>query len=280
MPVGHCGEPHCRIGCQGGRAFQLSARPAESFQSLLRSSTRRLAILLPMSGRFARRARPRPPKAPTSSSSRNYLSRAIRRKTWCSSRVQAGCRSAIETARARDVCRRSGLAGRHALAGCRQAIQRCRLLEGGVIAALRYKGSICRIMACSMKSACSRREPNPVRARDFSRRAPLFQFARIWGTGVVECLAETGAETVVPNVLLTGHRKATCAFTFAVARVTEQGLPTIYVNQVGDRIRWSSASACTRIARLHSSLQHFRKPLQPDVRAGPGGVKRPRERRS
>jgi NAD+ synthase len=56
----------------------------------------------------------------------------------------------------------------------------------------------------------------------------------IWGEEVVECLAETGAELlVVPNGSPYWRQKGDVRLNIAVARVTEQGLPAIYVNQVG-----------------------------------------------
>ncbi len=56
----------------------------------------------------------------------------------------------------------------------------------------------------------------------------------IWGEEVVECLAETGAEMlVVPNGSPYWRDKGDVRLNIAVARVTEQGLPMVYVNQVG-----------------------------------------------
>jgi NAD+ synthase len=56
----------------------------------------------------------------------------------------------------------------------------------------------------------------------------------IWGAEVVECLAETGTEMlIVPNGSPYWREKSEVRLNIAVARVTEQGLPTIYVNQVG-----------------------------------------------
>ncbi len=56
----------------------------------------------------------------------------------------------------------------------------------------------------------------------------------IWGQEIVECLAETGAELlVVPNGSPYWRQKGDVRLNIAVARVTEQGLATIYVNQIG-----------------------------------------------
>ena len=68
-----------------------------------------------------------------------------------------------------------------------------------------------------------------------------------WGDyeNVVECLAETGAEIlVVPNGSPYWRDKADVRLNVAVARVTEAGLPLIYVNQVGgqDELVFDGAS--------------------------------------
>jgi NAD+ synthase len=56
----------------------------------------------------------------------------------------------------------------------------------------------------------------------------------IWGTDVVECLAETGAEMlIVPNASPYRRGRLEERLNTIVARVTESGLPLIYVNQVG-----------------------------------------------
>ena len=68
-----------------------------------------------------------------------------------------------------------------------------------------------------------------------------------WGDyeNVVECLAETGAELlVVPNGSPYWRDKNDVRLNVAVARVTEAGLPLIYVNQVGgqDELVFDGAS--------------------------------------
>jgi NAD+ synthase len=62
---------------------------------------------------------------------------------------------------------------------------------------------------------------------------------------VVECLAETGAEIlVVPNGSPYARDKADVRLSIVVARVTESGLPLIYVNQIGgqDELVFDGAS--------------------------------------
>jgi NAD+ synthase len=62
---------------------------------------------------------------------------------------------------------------------------------------------------------------------------------------VVECLAETGAEIlVVPNGSPYARDKNDLRLSIAVARVTESGLPLVYLNQVGgqDELVFDGAS--------------------------------------
>jgi NAD+ synthase len=74
--------------------------------------------------------------------------------------------------------------------------------------------------------------PGPVNFRGVRLGLPICE--DIWGAEVVECLAETGAEfLIVPNGSPYWRQKGDVRLNIAVARVTEQGLPTIYVNQVG-----------------------------------------------
>ena len=68
-----------------------------------------------------------------------------------------------------------------------------------------------------------------------------------WGDyeNVVETLAETGAEIlIVPNGSPYWHNKSDVRLNVAVARVTESGLPLVYVNQVGgqDELVFDGAS--------------------------------------
>ena len=62
---------------------------------------------------------------------------------------------------------------------------------------------------------------------------------------MVECLAETGAEMlIVPNGSPYWRDKDEVRLNIAVARVTESGLPLIYVNQIGgqDELVFDGAS--------------------------------------
>ena len=79
--------------------------------------------------------------------------------------------------------------------------------------------------------------PGPVNFRDVRLGLPVCEDTWTdWGDyeNVVECLGETGAELlVVPNGSPYWRGKNDVRLNVAVARVTEVGLPLIYVNQVG-----------------------------------------------
>ena len=107
------------------------------------------------------------------------------------------------------------------------------LLEGGVIAALRFKVDLPNYGVFDEKRVFAPGPmPGPVSFRGVRLGLPICE--DIWGAEVVECLAETGAEILlVPNGSPYWRQKGDVRLNIAVARVTEQGLPTVYVNQVG-----------------------------------------------
>src|SRR5271169_1252599 len=107
------------------------------------------------------------------------------------------------------------------------------LLDGGSIAALRYKVDLPNYGVFDEKRVFAPGPmPGPVNFRGVRLGLPICE--DIWGEEIVECLAETGAELlVVPNGSPYWRQKGDVRLNIAVARVTEQGLPTIYVNQVG-----------------------------------------------
>ena len=93
---------------------------------------------------------------------------------------------------------------------------------------------------------------------------------------MVECLAETGAELlVVPNGSPYWRQKGDVRLNIAVARVTEQGLPSIYVNQVGgqdelvfDGVSFGLHADCS----LAFQLRLFRKRSSPRTGCARGGT--------
>ncbi len=107
------------------------------------------------------------------------------------------------------------------------------LLDDGSIAALRYKVDLPNYGVFDEKRVfASGPLPGPVSFRGVRLGLPICE--DIWGEEIVECLGETGAEIlVVPNGSPYWHEKNDVRLNIAVARVTEQKLPMIYVNQVG-----------------------------------------------
>ncbi len=74
--------------------------------------------------------------------------------------------------------------------------------------------------------------PGPLNFKGVRIGAPICE--DMWTPDVAECLAETGAEILlVPNGSPYHHGKEDVRLNLAVARVTETGLPLVYVNQVG-----------------------------------------------
>jgi NAD+ synthase len=85
--------------------------------------------------------------------------------------------------------------------------------------------------------------PGPVNFRGIRIGVPICE--DIWAGDVVECLAETGAEILlVPNGSPYHRGKTDERFNIATARVTETGLPLVYLNQVGgqDELVFDGAS--------------------------------------
>ncbi len=107
------------------------------------------------------------------------------------------------------------------------------LLDGGAITALRFKVDLPNYGVFDEKRVFAAGPmPGPVNFRGVRLGVPICE--DIWGEEIVECLAETGAEIlVVPNGSPYWRQKGDVRLNIAVARVTEQGLPAIYVNQIG-----------------------------------------------
>jgi NAD+ synthase len=126
----------------------------------------------------------------------------------------------------------------------------CALLDGGRIAALRFKANLPNYGVFDEKRLFERGPASgPVTVRGVRVGIPICE--DIWleesedYENVVECLAETGAEiVVVPNGSPYARDKGDVRLSIAVARVTESGLPLIYLNQVGgqDELVFDGAS--------------------------------------
>ena len=85
--------------------------------------------------------------------------------------------------------------------------------------------------------------PGPLNIRGVRVGVPICE--DIWGTEVVETLAETGAEILIsPNGSPFDWPKPDARMNVAVARVTESGLPLAYLNQIGgqDELVFDGAS--------------------------------------
>ena len=146
---------------------------------------------------------------------------------------QAACRAAIEA-----LARETSSAGPALLVGTPwldggKLYNAVALLDGGAIAALRFKVDLPNYGVFDEKRVFAPGPmPGPVNFRGVRLGLPICE--DIWGEEIVECLAETGAELLlVPNGSPYWRQKGDVRLNIAVARVTEQGLPTVYVNQVG-----------------------------------------------
>ena len=118
------------------------------------------------------------------------------------------------------------------------------LLDGGKIAGLRFKHDLPNYGVFDEKRVFAAGPvPGPISFRGV--RLGLMVCEDMWTPDVTECLEESGAEIlVVPNGSPYESDKLDERLSLAVARVTESGLPLIYVNQVGgqDELVFDGAS--------------------------------------
>ncbi|MCK1394243.1 NAD+ synthase [Bradyrhizobium sp. 1] len=151
---------------------------------------------------------------------------------------QAACRAAIES-----LARETADGGPAMLVGTPwvedgRLYNACALLDGGRIAALRFKCNLPNYGVFDEKRLFSRGPASgPVTVRGVRIGVPICE--DIWleesedYENVVETLAETGAEIIlVPNGSPYARDKNDLRLSVAVARVTESGLPLVYLNQV------------------------------------------------
>jgi NAD+ synthase len=123
------------------------------------------------------------------------------------------------------------------------------LLDRGVIAAVRLKVNLPNYGVFDERRLfASGPPPGPVNFRGVRIGLPICEdIWTEWGDyeDVVECLAETGAELmIVPNGSPYFRDKDEVRLNIAVARVTESGVPLVYVNQIGgqDELVFDGAS--------------------------------------
>ena len=159
--------------------------------------------------------------------------------------LQAACRAAIE-----KLARETADGGPAMVIGTpwvenEKLYNACCVLDGGVDHRACGSRSICPITASSTKSGFSSRARCPGRSISAACASVLPVCEDIWSDEVVETLAETGAELLlVPNGSPYWRDKDDVRLNIAVARVTESGLPLIYVNEVGgqDELIFDGAS--------------------------------------
>ncbi|PIT05315.1 NAD synthetase [Bradyrhizobium nitroreducens] len=151
---------------------------------------------------------------------------------------QAACRAAIEA-----LARETADGGPAMLVGTPwvedgKLYNACALLDGGRIAALRFKCNLPNYGVFDEKRLFARGPAaGPVTVRGVRIGVPICE--DIWleesedYENVVETLAETGAEIIlVPNGSPYARDKNDVRLSVAVARVTESGLPLVYLNQI------------------------------------------------
>ena len=118
------------------------------------------------------------------------------------------------------------------------------LLDAGRVAAVSLKCDLPNYGVFDEKRVfASGPMPGPINVRGVRFGLPICE--DIWGTEVVETLAETGAEILIsPNGSPFDWPKPDIRMNVAVARVTESCLPLAYVNQVGgqDELVFDGAS--------------------------------------
>ena len=123
------------------------------------------------------------------------------------------------------------------------------LLDRGAIAAVQLKVNLPNYGVFDERRVfAAGPPPGPINFRGVRLGLPICEdIWTEWGDyeDVVECLAETGAELlIVPNGSPYSRDKDELRLNIAVARVTESGVPMIYVNQIGgqDELVFDGAS--------------------------------------
>jgi NAD+ synthase len=106
------------------------------------------------------------------------------------------------------------------------------LLDGGAVAAVRFKVDLPNYGVFDEKRVFAPGAlPGPIDLRGVRVGIPVCE--DIWSEEVIECLAETGAEMLlVPNGSPYWRGKTDERMSIAAARVTESGLPLVYLNQI------------------------------------------------
>jgi len=183
---------------------------------------------------------------------------------------QAACRAKVE-----ELARETASGGPALLIGTpwleeRKLYNAYCLLDRGAIAAVRRKVNLPNYGVFDERRVFAPGPPpGPVNFRGVRIGIPVCEdIWTEWGDyeDVVECLAETGAELmIVPNGSPYSRDKDDMRLNLAVARVTESGVPLIYINQVGgqDELVFDGASFGLNADRaLAFQLPAFREVVQ------------------
>jgi NAD+ synthase len=163
---------------------------------------------------------------------------------------QSACRAAVE-----ELARETADGGPAVLVGTPwvedgKLYNGCALLDEGRVAAIRFKSNLPNYGVFDEKRVFARGPAaGPMPIRGVRVGVPICEDTWLEESedyeNVVECLAETGAEIlVVPNGSPYARGKNDIRLSISVARVTESGLPLIYLNQVGgqDELVFDGAS--------------------------------------
>jgi NAD+ synthase len=163
---------------------------------------------------------------------------------------QAACRAAVE-----ELARETADGGPAVLLGTPwvedgKLYNACALLDEGRISAIRFKVNLPNYGVFDEKRVFARGPvAGPVSVRGVRVGVPICEDTWLEESedyeNVVECLAETGAEILlVPNGSPYARDKGDIRLSISVARVTESGLPLVYLNQVGgqDELVFDGAS--------------------------------------
>src|SRR3954463_9125990 len=106
-------------------------------------------------------------------------------------------------------------------------------LSGGAVATVRYKHELPNYGVFDEKRVfATGPAPGPINVKGVRIGVPICE--DIWTEDVCETLAESGTEILlVPNGSAFEQDKEDLRLNLGVARVTETGLPLVYLNQVG-----------------------------------------------
>lgn len=138
------------------------------------------------------------------------------------------------------------------------------LLDGGTVAAVRFKVDLPNYGVFDEKRVFVPGPlPGPINVRGVRLGVPICE--DMWSADVIETLAESGAEIlVVPNGSPFELGKHDQRVQLAVQRVTESGLPLLYVNQVGgqdelvfDGSSFALGADCRLVAQAPAFAEHL-----------------------